>query len=520
MVAGGALTLAFPKPALWWWAYVGLVPVLLLVVAAGDRREAVWRSWAAAVGFFGALHYWLIPHLSVFAVAVVAVVAIVWVPWGLAAWLLLRPPVPLHRLAAAVVVLPAIWLVVEYARSWDKLGGSWGLLGLTQWNMRPVLAVAALGGVWALSLLLLVTNVAVAAALARGVPTAGRVACVGLAVVFLVGAVTYGMARDDPVVEGDLRLGGVQPGLIHDPGDRLDANVRITRELVRRDPAIDVVVWGQSSVGFDLQQADAVRRRLLGLAVEIDRQIVVNVDARRPAGRIAKSAVVVGPSGLGDTYRKQRLVPFGEYIPLRDVFGWVENFTDAANEDRVPGTSLTTFELAGVRVGPLISYESTFPDMRRSLARRGVAMTLVQAAATTFQGTWALPQQASFEAVRAVASGRPAVLVAVSGTSAAFDPRGRRLEWVPQTETGGWIVDVPLSRQRTPYVRWGPWVPWGAAAVTAVAALTAAGLWLAHRQSSSQSSSSRSLVSGTSGKRTARAAAGENTATAAPRKSP
>lgn len=482
MLAGGALVVAFPEPALWWWAYVGLVPVVLIVVASGDRREAMWRSWFAAAGFLAALHYWLVPHLSVFAVAVVGVVAVVWIPWGLAAWRLLRPPVTLPRLAAVLVLLPAAWLVIEYARSWDRFGGSWGLLGLTQWNVRPVLAVTALGGVWALSLLLVLTNVAVAGALARGVPNSGRALCVAVVAVVLAGALAYGAARGEPAVEGVLRVGGVQPGLIHDPADRLDANVRITRDLMRRDPSIDVVVWGQSSVGYDLELADDVRERLLRLAAEVDRQIVVNVDARRPDGRIAKTSVVVEPDGVGAVYRKQRLVPFGEYIPLRSVFGWVERFTDAANEDRVPGASLTTFELAGVRVGPLISYESTFPDMRRSLAQRGVSMTLVQAAATTFQGTWALPQQASFEAVRAVASGRPAVLVSVSGTSAAFDARGRRLAWVPQTSTGAWAVDVPLSQERTLFVRWGPWVPLSAVALAAVAALTATGRWLAGRR--------------------------------------
>jgi apolipoprotein N-acyltransferase len=87
--------------------------------------------------------------------------------------------------------------------------------------------------------------------------------------------------------------------------------------------------------------------------------------------------------------------------------------------------------------------------MRRRHARAGVDLTLVQAAATTFQGTWPLPQQASFEAIRAIESGRPAVLIAVSGTSAAFDARGRRLAWVDQHETGAWKVAVPLSQERT-----------------------------------------------------------------------
>lgn len=476
ILAGAALVAAFPAPAAWWWAYVGLVPVLLLVRSARDRREAVWRSWLAASGFFLALHHWVLPYLSVFTVPLAALFGLIWLPWGLVAWgLLRRPPTP-RRTAVSLVLLPAVWVVVEFLRSWDRLGGSWGFLGLTQWNApTDLLSIAAVGGVWALSVLLVAVNVGVAVALMPGAPRRSRALGVGVAAALVLASVIHGAARPEPPVEGTLHLGGVQPGHIPNPRERLDENVRLTRELVQREPDVDVVVWGQSSVGFDPARAEDVRQRLLGLAAEIDRQLVVNVDARRPDGRVSKTAIVVEPDGFRDTYRKQRLVPFGEYIPLRSLFGWVEHLTDAAGEDRVPGTSLTTFVLAGDRVGPLISYESTFPDMRRTLARMDVSMTLVQAAATSFQGSWALPQQGSFEAVRAVESGRPAVLVAVSGTSSAFDPRGERLAWVPQEERTAWSVEVPLSREETLFVRWGPWVPLGAAAVTAVAAAAALG---------------------------------------------
>lgn len=468
--AGAALALVFPRPSLWWWAYVGLAPVLLLIRTAPDRREAVWRSWLAACGFFGSLHYWLTPHLSFFVVGVVLLIGVVWVPTGLTAWTVLRGSLGIARAGGALALVPSVWLLTEYVRSWDRLGGSWGFLGLSQWKVPVVLAAAAVGGVWAVSALLAVTNVAATVALAPRATRGARAGGLVVAGVLVTATVTYGLLRPAPHVEGELRIGGVQPGVVHGPAARLAANERITRELVRQHPDIDVVVWGQSSVGFDLERAPAVRGRLLALAAEIDRQVVVNVDARRPNGRISKSAVVVEPGGLGATYRKRRLVPFGEYIPLRSVLGWVARLSDAADEDRAPGAGLTTFPLAGVRTGPLISYESTFPDLRRALAQREVELTLVQAAATTFQGTWALPQQASFEAVRAVESGRPAVLVAVSGTSSAFDARGRRLAWIPQTYTGGWIVDVPLAQEETPFVRWGPWLPLVALAVVTTAA--------------------------------------------------
>jgi apolipoprotein N-acyltransferase len=455
--SGAALALAFPESGLWWWPYVGLVPLLVLIGTAPDRREALWLCWTGGCGYFAVLHHWLLAHLSVFALPLVLAMGLVWLPWGLAAWWLLHEPRSTGRTAAAIVVVPSVWVLTEYARSWDRLGGSWGVLGSSQWQIRPVLAVAALGGVWALSFLLVATSTALAAAAVPGVGTRARVGGVVVAAVLVGGAVAYGLGRSDPDVTGALRIGGVQPGVVHDRRARLAAHEEVSRDLV--GAGVDAVVWGQSSLGFDLETEEWARERVVALARELDRPLLVNIDARRPNGEISKTLVVVRPEGVGESYAKQRLVPFGEYIPLRPLFGWVERFTEAAEEDRVPGTELVSFRLGSARVGPLISYESTFPDIRRSHARAGVDVTLVQAAATTFQGTWALPQQASFEAVRAVESGRPAVLVAVSGVSAAFDSRGRRLAWVDQNETGAWTVRVPLASEETLFVRWGDWVP-------------------------------------------------------------
>jgi apolipoprotein N-acyltransferase len=477
---GAAVSLAFPEANAWGLAYVGLVPVLLLVSAAAGPREAAWRSWLAGSGFFAGLHHWLVPSLGPFAAPAMLVAAVAWIPWGVVVWMLLRRPLTGRRAAGAMIVLPAAWVLTEYARSWDRLGGSWGYLGYTQWRVEPVLAVAALGGVWALSFLLVAANTALAVALSTSAPVRARVAA-PLAAVALVGAgVAYGLLRPEPLVEGHLRLAGVQPGVVRGPQVRLAANEELTREAAELEP--DLIVWGQSSVGFDPEHEPWVRERLVAAAAAAGTDVLVNVDARRPNGRISKSAVLITAAGPAASYDKMRLVPFGEYIPLRPVFGWVADFTEAAAEDRVPGGKPTLMTSAGVNFGPVISYESTFPDLRRQLARMDAELTIVQAAATTFQGSWAQPQQASFEAVRAVESGRPAVLVAVSGTSAGFDARGRLLGWVPADQVRAFLIEVPLSQEQTLFVRAGDWVPGlSLVAVAVVAGAWLAGMWRRHR---------------------------------------
>jgi apolipoprotein N-acyltransferase len=168
-----------------------------------------------------------------------------------------------------------------------------------------------------------------------------------------------------------------------------------------------------------------------------------------------------------------RLVPFGEYIPLRPLFGWTTQVTDAAATDRRRGSRLEVLRAGTVAAGPVICFESAFPDLARTLARRGADLVVVQSATTTFQRTWGPDQHASLAAVRAVEAGRPVAQAALSGISAAFDARGHRLAWRPASWRGAAVVALPRSREITPYARFGDWLPLACGLALAVAALGA-----------------------------------------------
>ena len=467
LALGATLSLTFPEPGLWWLGWVGLAPILIVIARSPCRRESVIRGWFAGVGFLTALHYWVIPYTGIFTVLLAAFVGLFWLPLGLACWWGMRAGTALRRRSAALVVIPSVWVVMEAVRSWEYLGGTWGLLGLSQWQVEPLLQGAALGGVWLLSFVMVTVNAALALAILGGDSINRRIGHVSLALVLPLLLTVYGSTRAEPLPSGVVSVGGVQPGVFDDRASRLDAHIENTRALAG-DVDVDFVVWGQTSVAYDPLLDENVDERLQAVTDLIGADLFVNVDARSETG-IVKTTVQYTPDGpASESYGKRRLVPFGEYIPLRPLFGWVSDFTQAATQDRIRGQGPVVMQSAGVTVGPLISYESTFPDMRRELARLDVDLTVVQGGTQTFQGSWAQPQQASYEAVRAVASGRPAVLVAVSGVSAAFDSRGRLLMWHPADQVGAFGVDVPLAKEDTPYVRFGDWVVWLALAVVTV----------------------------------------------------
>lgn len=465
LLFGCLLALAYPAADAWWLGWVGLVPLVLLFGRAGSYGEAAWRSSLAAVGFFLILFQWVLPHVGILALVMGVVAGVLWMPFGLATYRLLREP-SAARVALAVVVLPSVWVSVEALRSWEHLGGAWGLVGLTQWQVRPVLAVASLGGVWLLSFVLVAVNVGLAAVFLPGAGRPARLLGGGLVVVFAAFAVGYGLLRPEPVVTGSVRVVGVQPGVVYGGNERFAAHLDLTNRAAGLGQ--DVVVWGQSSVPFDPARRPDVVARLAQTAATVGSDVLVNVDARATDGRIRKTTQQYGPGGLLGTYEKRRLVPFGEYVPMRPLLGELLQGTGIAEEDRAPGGEPAILRVGGTRVGPLISYESIFPDMRRELVRLHADVTVVQGSLTSFHGTWAQPQQASAEAVRAVESGRSAVLVELNGTSAAFDAQGSRLAWMPPDSHGIFVVDVPLYEEITPYVRWGDWVPITAGAITAM----------------------------------------------------
>jgi apolipoprotein N-acyltransferase len=464
VAAGAIVILAFPASDQWWLAFVGLVPIMGIVIEAPTRREAMVRAWLGGVGFFAAAYSWLVPSVGIFTIVLVMVFGLWWVPWGVVAWTVFQPPRGFRRMALGVVLVPCTWVAVEYARSAALLGGPWDVLGAALWSTR-LGAIASIGGVWLTSLALVAVNTALlAAVLAR--PWQGRLAGVATAAVVVVAMLAYGTWRPPPTPAGVLRVAGVQPGWIDDTEARFDADERLTRTLTGQ--GIGLIVWGESSVGYDLDTDPAHLARLEQLAGQTGAELLVNVDAERADGSIAKTAELIGPTGIDGRYDKTRLVPFGEYVPFRSILGWVPSITQAAKQDRRPGPGpvvLTTS--SGARLGPLICFESTFPDMSRAVADDGADLVVVQTATTTFQGTWAQPQQASLAAVRAVESGRPVVNAAVSGVSAIVDSRGHQLAELGSTGTGTYVADVPLDDERTPFDGIGDIVPWLAMAVTA-----------------------------------------------------
>lgn len=373
--------------------------------------------------------------------------------------------------------------MVELVRSWEYLGGPWGLLGASQWQVPPALRLASVGGVWLVSLLVVAVNTAVAELIAR--PAARLPAVAGLLVCALAGTVAW-LWAPVPRITGSVRVAVVQPNRTGTPAARLDRSEALTRSLAGR--GVRLIVWGESSLYTDPADHPALAARLAALSRQTGAELLINADSAH-AGRpgISKSAVLIGPDGpTGDRYAKMRLVPFGEYIPFRSVLGWATRVGKAAPSDRLRGTGQVVMPVAaagGLRIGPLVCFETAFPDMSRHLARDGARVLVAQSSTSTFQDSWAPAQHASLAALRAAETWRPMVHATLTGISAVYGPgvsrsaNGSAPTAVRRPST---ICPWPRAPARTPGSATGRctgrWVRWCSPAGTQGCGRSAGGL--------------------------------------------
>jgi apolipoprotein N-acyltransferase len=491
LLLGALLILAFPAPNLEFLAWFGLVPGLVLIVRSPTAREGGIRAWWLGAGYLIAAMYWMAPEIGPAVLLVGAVIGVLWVPFGVAAWKLLRPPVTWPRALAALVVVPSCWLLTEWLRSWQALGGPWAVFGVSQWQHPAVLALAAVGGVWLISFALVLTNVAIVLAIGAlprvfTAPVRPAIAVLGAAAAVVsvgAGPLAFALTPASPAVR-QITVAMVQPGIVSNAVKRVDASERLTAELSRSGELSgvkpDLIVWGESSIAVDLTQPQNRDQlvKMEALARKDGADLLVNQDATVPGKGHEKWSVLVGPAGIRGIYVKTRLVPFGEYIPFRQQLGWLTKISRAAASNMFPGTGahlLQATDRAGrpLPIGVLICFESAFPDMSRVDTDLGAQLIVYQSATSTFQGTWGPDQHASLSAVRAAETGRPAVQAALTGVTAAFDARGRQLAWMGQSSHG--VVSVrlglPATSAKTFYDRAGDYVSWSALAIVILATL-------------------------------------------------
>jgi apolipoprotein N-acyltransferase len=462
----GALALAFPRPEFPLLAWVGLVPFLVLAVTRAPRAAFGW-GWLGGTVFFLVLLRWLDYTFRQYS-------AIPWpLTWApiaaLAAYCAAYPALCcaavswLGRRAGAGLALagaPAIWVVAEWARGWVLGGFPWGLVGYSQYRMLPAIQIAELTGVYGVSFLVVGVN----AALAGLLVLPGRAARRGLlgAAVLLGGALAFGLVRlgevtPTPTVSLALVQPSIDQPLKWDPAHQaatLEAYLDLTRDAVAADP--DLIVWPETASPTVFRR-DPELQALLGEIVAGTPLLVGSIDvADRAPTRYSNTAFLFTDRGISGRYDKMHLVPFGEYVPLSNVIGFVRSWAEFIAELE-PGPGPVVFRGPPAPFSVVICYEGIFPELVRDFVRGGAGLLVNMTNDAWFGRTSGPLQHLAMYPLRAVEHRIAIARAANTGVSAFIGPTGR-IERTAGLYGRQVLVDRLAIRDReTLFTRLGNW---------------------------------------------------------------
>ncbi len=493
---GVGAALALPPTHLVPALLVGLVGLVWLLDGARRWRGAFAAGWWFGLGWFAVGLHWIAHALLVDAarfgwmvpLAIGGLAAVLAVFTGLGtvlAGLWWRPGRP-----SRILVLAGAWTLAEAVRGWAFTGFPWNQPA-TVWMpwLAPLQAAAVIGalGLSALTVLALAAPAVLADA---GAPRWRRGGLVALALAALLVPVAWGQARlarlDPPSVEG-MRLRLVQPNYTQaekwDP-TRRDLNLLDQVEMSRAPgfQAVTHVIWSETASVFALT-TDAERRRLVATAAPPGGLLLTGAPRVTPPGHdpfeVWNSLVALTPTAsVAGVYDKHHLVPFGEYVPFRDVLP-IDKITPGG-ADFTPGSGPRTLRLPKTpALSPLICYEVIFAG--QVVDGRDRPAWMVNVTNDAWYGLSPGPFQHFASArLRAVEEGLPLVRVANTGISAVIDPLGRVTGRLDLGTRGVLDADLPRALPPTLFARLGTLAPL-ALAVALLAAGVSMGLWAGHR---------------------------------------
>jgi apolipoprotein N-acyltransferase len=466
LAAGALAPLAFSPVDLW---PLGLLSVALLYLLLQDTapRRAALLGWCYGLGWFGVGTSWIYVSISVYGNAApplaflvtllfVMVLALYFALFG---WLWRAHGsrrLPLAGFAAC-------WVLCEWLRGWLFTGFPWLQLGSAHVTtlfsgLAPVFGVAGLS----LVLALLGASLAeLGKRLWQGLPARQllRTPLSLLPLLLLLGAWGSRQLQWVEPAGGPVTVGVVQGNIAQ--GRKFDENY--LQDIIDTYDILsaplwqhDFVLWPETALPLLRENAGHILDYFEAQANDHGSTLVTGIfDRNASSGRIHNSITVLG-AGQG-SWHKQKLVPFGEYVPLREVLANLLQLFALPMSSLAPGPAQQELlQVAGRPAAAFICYEIVYADfVRRYGADADFLLTISND--TWFGSSWGPPQHLQIAAMRARELGRYLVRATNDGISAIIDERGNVVQRSGQFRKDILQGELLPFRQRTPFAYWGSW---------------------------------------------------------------
>ncbi|AXY55609.1 apolipoprotein N-acyltransferase [Acinetobacter chinensis] len=451
-------------PYHWWWLAI-LSPALLYAsLRKRSAKQAFFIGWSYGIGLWFVGAFWLYTSIHVYgdtnAVLSVLMIAIMALLMGLftavQTWLYRRffPETPL--------TFAPLWVLFEWSKTWVFTGFPWLFAGYA-FTERFIDGYAPLFGIFGVSFVVIVLACAVVEILNRrlfwAIPSA----------LLLLGAwgasqLSFVQAKNERPLEVSLIQGNIPQDLKWLTEYQIKT-LEIYANLTRTEWGRDLIVWPESSI--PMFQTD-IEPFLEAMKVQADKTGSAWVtgipywDLKQSQAEgypmYYNTLMATGFESEG-LYKKQRLVPFGEYIPLSGLLSWV--LPALQNDPSMSGFSRgekdqKPLSIRHHRLGSAICYEVAYPNLtRRNAAQSDFLVTVSNDA--WFTGTAGPQQHLQMVQMRAKENGRWFIRATNTGVTAIIDHQGHIVKQAPMDQPAVLRGNLPAMQGETLYTRLSDW---------------------------------------------------------------
>jgi apolipoprotein N-acyltransferase len=440
VLSGVLLFLSFPKYGSAWLAWIAFVPLFFALRKTASIAQGFLLGFITGIVSYIGIIYWIafvvinygyLPlYLGIILMLLLACYLSIYIALFAGGIVYFRGKVALF------IAAPVLWVCFEYCKSFFLTGFPWENLGYSQYLNSYLIQFADIAGVFGLSFLIVIVNAAIFEIINK---RSKREYVLAVAVfMILSGVYIYGFCRLDQVNKVMQNAQGMEVSLIQGNIDQsIKWNENYQRETLNIYERLSVInspangsliVWPETAAPFRFQDINNLHDQITNLSLATKSWLLfgsVSSLQKRDSNDYFNSAYLLSPFGeIKGKYDKVHLVPYGEYVPLRNLFPFVNKLA-AGIGDFGTGAGYYPLSLGDKKIGILICYEAILPFAARMYKKRS-ANLLVSITNDAWFGTTSAPfQHFSMTIFRAVETRLYLVRAANTGISGIIDPTGK-----------------------------------------------------------------------------------------------
>ncbi len=467
------LILSFPNFNLWLFAWFAFVP-LFFVLKDKSKWKAFFLSYLAGIIFWLGIIYWLIHVTLPGMIILVLYLALYFGIFGL-----IISTIDYRLSTIDLFFIPSVWVILEFIRGHLFTGFPWALLGYSQYLNLPFIQIADITGAWGVSFLVMMVNVVIKEVLDPRSWVLGKrkkaISMIVYCFLFISAIIIYGYykiyltpnTKHQTPIKISVIQGNISQELKWNKSSRdfiIDRYFGISNEALKDKP--DLIIWPEAALPVVLEEEPHYYEMVKDFVKEAKAPLLFGAVTLRDNIYYNSALLISGEGRLLARYDKLHLVPFGEYIPLRRTFRFLETVVPIGDFSR--GREYTVFNLPTTyyplptKFSVLICFEDLFPDLSREFVKRGAGFLINITNDAWFKKTSSPYQHLCASVFRAVENRVFLVRSANTGVSGFIAPTGKIVSLVGDKFGNNIFIsgyksqEISLSKQsHSFYTRYG-----------------------------------------------------------------